>query len=70
MEWSSGSEEEEVEQKPVRVPYTKNHIVAKIHKIRQELKEASEEQRPPLEKLRSILRKKLVTLHRAERRRK
>lgn len=50
-----------------------NHRAAKIHKIRQELKslkkqhkEASEEQRHPLEELRAVLRKRLMTLRRAE----
>ena len=61
------------EKKAARTPYTMNQRAVKIHKIRQELKslkkqhkEASEEQRPPLAELRVILRKRLMTLHRAE----
>lgn len=63
----------EQDKKPPRSTYTMNQRAVKIHKIRQELKslkrqhkEASEEQRPPLAELRAILRKRLMTLRRAE----
>uniref|UniRef100_A0A3B1JAJ2 Reverse transcriptase domain-containing protein n=1 Tax=Astyanax mexicanus TaxID=7994 RepID=A0A3B1JAJ2_ASTMX len=62
-----------VEKRIGGAPFTMNQRAAKIHRIRQELKslklqfkEASEEQRPPLVELRTILRKKLLTLRRAE----
>jgi hypothetical protein len=61
------------EKRSTPTTYSMNHRAAKIHKIRQELKslkkrykEASEEQRPPLEELRAVLRKRLMTLRRAE----
>ncbi len=62
-----------VERRTERTPFTMNQRAAKIHRIRQELKslktqfkKASEEQRPPLAELQTILRKKLLTLRRAE----
>ncbi|XP_057679566.1 uncharacterized protein LOC130908003 [Corythoichthys intestinalis] len=54
-------------------PYTMNRRATKIHQLRQELrtlkkqfKIAAEKDKPPLEELRNILRKKLTTLRRAE----
>ncbi|RXN19664.1 reverse transcriptase [Labeo rohita] len=61
------------EKRSTPTTYSMNHRAAKIRKIRQELKslkkqykEASEEQRPPLEELRAVLRKRLMTQRRAE----
>ncbi|XP_067284127.1 uncharacterized protein [Pseudorasbora parva] len=61
------------EKKVVNLPYTMNNRAHKIHQLRQELKslrrkfkEAREEERGPLAELRVILRKKLMTLRRAE----
>lgn len=56
-----------------QTPYIKNHRAVKIHNIRQELKplkkqhkDASEEQHSTLLELRVILRKRLMTLRRAQ----
>ena len=61
------------EKRAVKLPYTMNNRVSKIHQLRQELKslrqtlkEAREEAKGPLTELPSILRKKLRTLRRAE----
>ncbi|KAK0148843.1 hypothetical protein N1851_010754 [Merluccius polli] len=61
------------EKKAANVPYTMNNRANKIHQLRQELKslrrrfkEAREEERGPLAELRNILRKRLMTLRRAE----
>ena len=56
-----------------RAPYTKNRRAAQIQQLRHELrtlkkqhKSAREDQKEPLAELRNILRKKLMTLRRAE----
>ncbi|GAA6093734.1 uncharacterized protein LOC111230470 [Tachysurus ichikawai] len=61
----------------VKKPYTKKQRAVKIHNIRVELKTlkkqykaAGKEERGPLEELRCILRKKLLTLRRAEQHRR
>lgn len=61
------------EKRAAKPPYTMNNRASKIHQLRQELKTlrqqfkvASEEERGPLAELRSIIRKKLMTLRRAE----
>ncbi|GAA6081618.1 uncharacterized protein LOC109140823 [Tachysurus ichikawai] len=61
----------------VKKPYTKNQRAVKIHNIRVELKTlkkqykaAGKEECGPLEELRCILRKKLLTLRRAEQHRR
>lgn len=62
------------EKRPAQTTYTMNQRAVKIHNIQHELnslkklhKEASEEQHPPLAELQDILRKRLMTLRRAER---
>ncbi|KAJ8008617.1 hypothetical protein DPEC_G00106740 [Dallia pectoralis] len=61
------------EKKAVNRPYIMNNRANKIHQLRQELKslkrrfkEAREEEKGPVGELRAILRKKLMTLRRAE----
>ncbi|XP_056097411.1 uncharacterized protein LOC130076370 [Rhinichthys klamathensis goyatoka] len=61
------------EKRAAKPPYTMNNRASKIHQLRQELKNlrqqfkaASEEERGPIAELRSIIRKKLITLRRAE----
>ncbi|KAL7833617.1 hypothetical protein AOLI_G00285770 [Acnodon oligacanthus] len=61
------------EKRTGNLPYTMNNRSKKIHQLRQELKslrrrfkEAREEETGPLAELRNILRKKLMTLRRAE----
>lgn len=61
------------EQRATQTPYIKNHRAVKIHNIHQELKplkkqhkDASEEQHSTLLELRVILRKRLMTLRRAQ----
>ncbi|KAL7891878.1 hypothetical protein AOLI_G00013540 [Acnodon oligacanthus] len=65
------------EKRSGNLPYTMNNRSKKIHQLRQELKslkrrfeEAREEEMGPLAELRNILRKKLMTLRRAERHRR
>lgn len=65
------------EHKKTRFTYNMNRRAEKIHQLRQELrmmarqfKAATEEEKPPLAELRNIIRKKLMTLHRAERHRR
>ncbi|KAK7901244.1 hypothetical protein WMY93_018013 [Mugilogobius chulae] len=61
------------EEKQVKQPYVKNNRATKIHNIRQELKAlkkqyktSQDEEKGPLEELRAMLRKRLLTLRRAE----
>ncbi|XP_061733213.1 uncharacterized protein LOC133536595 [Nerophis ophidion] len=61
------------EKRAAKPPYIMNNRVSKIHQLRQELKclrqqfkVAREEDRGPLAELRGIIRKKLITLRRAE----
>ncbi|XP_028292553.1 uncharacterized protein LOC114455485 [Gouania willdenowi] len=61
------------EKRTVKHPYIMNNRASKIHQLRQELKRlkqqfkaASEEEKEPLAELRSIIRKRLMTLRRAE----
>lgn len=61
------------EERGARQPYSMNQRAVKIHNIRTELKAltkqykvARQEERAPLAELRTVLRKRLLTLRRAE----